>query len=54
MTPLHSKSLFKRLKTVEKKLYTVELLKSTIEHRTHHGRILHAAVCKGENFRDVL
>ena len=41
--------LFKRLKTVQKNLYEIELLKSTIEHKEHNCRIFHSAVCKVEN-----
>ena len=42
--------LFKRLNTVQKDLYEIELLKSTIEHKEPiiFG-VSHSAVCKAEN-----
>ena len=46
---------FKRLNTVEKDLYEVELLKSTIENqKIHHRWIFYTAVCKTENFGTLL
>ena len=42
--------LFKRLKTVEKDLYELELLKSTIEHREPIiFWLFRTSVCKAEN-----
>ena len=38
--------LFKRLKTIEKDLYEVELLKSTIEHREFIIVVNFTSVCK--------
>ena len=47
--------LFKRLNTVEKNLYEVELLKSTIEHREPIiVGFFHTSVCKAENFGTLL
>ena len=51
----NNEPLFKRLNTVEKDLYEVELLKSTIEHREPIiVGFFHTSVCKTENVGNLL